>query len=75
MVLGAEQREAKGGVGRAVGRPRGMSAEWPTITGLSRIPETLAFRRGYVHPPRQPPQHPLSDLDPPIPDQNRFAVE
>ena len=35
--------------GRAVGFIHGLSAEWPTDTGLSRIRETLAFRRGYVH--------------------------
>ena len=29
---------------------RGLSAEWPTITGLSRIPETLAFRRTWTPP-------------------------
>ncbi len=33
----------------SAGLASGQSAEWPTITGLSRIPETLAFKRGYVH--------------------------
>lgn len=37
--------------GRATGCPRGLSAEWPTIIGLSRTPGTLAFRRGYVDVP------------------------
>ena len=46
-------RDGRTGARRAAGCRRGLSAVWPAITGLSRIPETLAFRRGYVHAPRR----------------------
>jgi len=48
------KREGRAGTGRAAGCPRGRSAAWRTITGLSRIREALAFRRGYVYSATDP---------------------